>query len=84
VPHQIVDYTNGREHSFFADDLEHVTHIDFSFPYSEPLRQQLIAALAAEGCEYSDQGVYACTQGRVWKPWLRSCVWSVMAATSSA
>jgi 5'-methylthioinosine phosphorylase len=63
VPHQIVDYTSGREHSFFADDLEHVTHIDFSFPYSEPLRQQLIAAVAAEGCDYSDQGVYACTQG---------------------
>ncbi len=27
------------------------------------MRQQLIAAVAAEGCEYSDQGVYACTQG---------------------
>ncbi len=32
VPHQIVDYTSGREHTYFADDLEHVTHIDFSFP----------------------------------------------------
>ena len=59
----LVDYTSGREHTYFADDLEHVTHIDFSFPYSEPLRARLIAALAAEGCAHSDLGVYACTQG---------------------
>ncbi|WP_162094724.1 S-methyl-5'-thioinosine phosphorylase [Pseudomonas chlororaphis] len=63
VPHQLIDYTSGREHTYFADDLEQVTHIDFSYPYSESLRQQLIAALEAEGCEFSSQGVYACTQG---------------------
>jgi 5'-methylthioinosine phosphorylase len=63
VPHQLIDYTSGREHTYFADDLEQVTHIDFSYPYSEPLRQQLIAALAAEGVAYSSHGVYACTQG---------------------
>ena len=63
VPHQLIDYTSGREHTYFADDLEQVTHIDFSSPYSETLRQQLIAALAAEGVDHSSQGVYACTQG---------------------
>lgn len=63
VPHQLVDYTSGREHTFFADDLEQVTHIDFSYPYNEPLRQQLISALAAQGEAYSDFGVYGCTQG---------------------
>ncbi|MGY2259159.1 S-methyl-5'-thioinosine phosphorylase [Pseudomonas sp. SDO55104_S430] len=63
VPHQLIDYTYGRQHTYFADDLEQVTHIDFSYPYSEPLRQRLIAALAAEGVDYSAQGVYACTQG---------------------
>ena len=63
VPHQLIDYTSGREHTYFADDLEQVTHIDFSYPYSEPLRQQLIAALAVEGVGFSSQGVYACTQG---------------------
>ena len=63
VPHDLVDYTSGRDHTFFADDLEHVTHIDFSFPYSAPLRARLIAALVAEGCAHSDFGVYACTQG---------------------
>lgn len=63
VPHQLIDYTSGREHTFFADDLEQVTHIDFSYPYSESLRQNLIAALAAEGVAHSAHGVYACTQG---------------------
>ncbi|MDB6443296.1 S-methyl-5'-thioinosine phosphorylase [Pseudomonas sp. 21TX0197] len=63
VPHQLIDYTSGRQHTYFADDLEAVTHIDFSYPYSELLRQRLIAALAAEGCDYSDRGVHGCTQG---------------------
>src|ERR1700712_1676798 len=63
VPHDLVDYTSGRDHTFFADDLEQVTHIDFSYPYSAPLRARLIDALAAEGCAFSDFGVYACTQG---------------------
>jgi 5'-methylthioinosine phosphorylase len=63
VPHQLIDYTSGREHTYFADDLEQVTHIDFSYPYTESLRGQLIAALAAEGVAYSSHGVYACTQG---------------------
>ena len=63
VPHDLVDYTSGRDHTFFADDLEHVTHIDFSYPYSAPLRARLIAVLVAEGCPHSDFGVYACTQG---------------------
>ncbi|MBB3101744.1 S-methyl-5'-thioinosine phosphorylase [Azomonas macrocytogenes] len=63
VPHQLIDYTYGREHTFFAGDLEHVTHIDFSYPYDEALRKYLIAALAAEGYDFSGHGVYGCTQG---------------------
>ncbi|WP_349573034.1 S-methyl-5'-thioinosine phosphorylase [Azotobacter salinestris] len=63
VPHQIIDYTFGRGHTYFEDDLDTVTHVDFSHPYDEPLRQQLVAALAAEGCAFSGHGVYGCTQG---------------------
>lgn len=64
VPHQVIDYTYGRAHTFFeGEGLEHVTHIDFSYPYDEALRQRLIAALQAEGCAFSSQGVYGCTQG---------------------
>lgn len=63
VPEQIIDYTSGRQHTYFADDLEQVTHIDFSYPYTETLRQRLITALRAENCAHSDFGVYGCTQG---------------------
>lgn len=63
VPHQVVDYTYGRAHTYFEGELEHVTHIDFSYPYDEPLRRRLLGALAAEGLAFSDHGVYACTQG---------------------
>lgn len=63
VPHQLIDYTYGREHTFFEGELEHVTHVDFSYPYDERLRQHLITALAAEGVAFSDHGVYGCTQG---------------------
>lgn len=61
VPHQIIDYTWGREHTFFAEGLEAVTHIDFTHPYDEDLRQGLIAA--AKGRNVWPQGVYGCTQG---------------------
>lgn len=63
VPHQIVDYTWGREHTYFAGDIDHVTHIDFSHPYDEPLRQKLIAVLQTLGYPHSSHGVYAATQG---------------------
>ena len=63
VAHQIIDYTHGREHTFFEGDIEHVTHVDFSYPYDEALRQRLIAALMAAGYPFSSHGVYGCTQG---------------------
>ena len=63
VPHQIIDYSYGRAHSYFEGELEHVTHIDFSHPYDAGLRRKLAVALAAERCEFSTHGVYGCTQG---------------------
>ena len=65
VPHQLIDYTSGREHTYFAGDIEHVTHIDFSHPYDEPLRQRLIEALRALGLAHSSHGVYACPGPRL-------------------
>lgn len=63
VPHQIIDYTYGREHTYFEGDIEHVTHVDFSYPYDETLRQRLVAGLAANGYLFSSHSVYGCTQG---------------------
>ncbi|MDP2139248.1 MAG: S-methyl-5'-thioinosine phosphorylase [Gammaproteobacteria bacterium] len=61
VPEQIIDYTWGREHTFFADGLDTVTHIDFTHPYDETLRQLLIHS--AGDLRLWPEGVYACTQG---------------------
>lgn len=63
IPNQIIDYTYGREHTYFADDLDAVTHIDFSFPYNRTLREQLIQSATDEHLSISHSGVYGCTQG---------------------
>ncbi|MDG9923995.1 MULTISPECIES: S-methyl-5'-thioinosine phosphorylase [unclassified Pseudomonas] len=63
VAHQIIDYTWGRAHTFFEGEIDHVTHIDFSYPYDEELRGRLIAALQECGYPHSSHGVYGATQG---------------------
>jgi 5'-methylthioinosine phosphorylase len=63
LPHQIIDYTSGREHTFYEGELEHVTHVDFSHPYDAGLRGKLAQALSAERCGFSSHGLYGCTQG---------------------
>lgn len=63
VPHQIIDYTWGRNHTFFEGVLPHVTHIDFSEPYDATLRARLIDALVVAGVAFSSHGVYGATQG---------------------
>ena len=63
VPHQIIDYTHSRINTFFEEGLTHVTHIDFTEPYCESLRQQLIATGTKCGLEVIGEGTYAATQG---------------------
>jgi 5'-deoxy-5'-methylthioadenosine phosphorylase len=63
VPDQIIDYTYGRDHTFFETDLTQVTHIDFSQPYCEELRERLRAAGSASGVDVVPDGTYAATQG---------------------
>ncbi len=63
IPNQIIDYSYGRQHTFFEEDLEEVTHIDFSFPYSESLRNKLINLAQNLQIDVYSEGVYGCTQG---------------------
>lgn len=63
LPNQIIDYTYGRNQTFFDDELSPVTHIDFTVPYTETLRQQLMAAAKNAGISLVEQGTYGCTQG---------------------
>jgi 5'-methylthioadenosine phosphorylase len=63
VPDQIIDYTYGRDFTFFDGKDRPVTHIDFTQPYNEKLRQRILVAakLANEVCV--DGGVHAVMQG---------------------
>lgn len=63
VPDQLIDYTWGREHTLFEADLSSVTHIDFTEPYCQDLRQDLLDAGKRAGVTLADGGTYGATQG---------------------
>ncbi|MFM9968939.1 MAG: S-methyl-5'-thioinosine phosphorylase [Burkholderiales bacterium] len=62
IPHQIIDYTWGREQSFFVAG-EPVTHVDFTEPYSANVRSALIASASLCAEPTINKAVYAVTQG---------------------
>lgn len=62
-PDQIIDYTYGRMHTYFGIEQKSVTHIDFTFPYCEELRNVLVKAAQAAGLSAAESGTYAATQG---------------------
>lgn len=63
VPDQIIDYTAAREHTFFDGIGAPVNHIDFTYPFSEALRQRLIGAAASESLPVEERGTYGATEG---------------------
>jgi 5'-methylthioadenosine phosphorylase/5'-methylthioinosine phosphorylase len=63
APDQIVDYTYGRAQTFHEGDESGVVHIDFTRPYCEALRRDLLSAARAAGVAVVDGGTYAVTQG---------------------
>lgn len=63
IPDQIIDYSYGREHTFFSDDSGQLTHIDFTQPYSRLLRERLLKAANQANIDVIGSGTYGCTQG---------------------
>lgn len=63
VPDQIIDHTWGRAHTIFDGADGVVEHIEFTEPFSDPLRALLLDAAAAADIDCHDGGVYAATQG---------------------
>lgn len=63
VPDQIIDYTWGREITYFDQRVAPVVHVDFSWPFSASLRLRLLAALEKVGAHAIDGGCYGATQG---------------------
>lgn len=60
---QMLDYTWGRESTFFAGAELPVTHIDFTLPYDPALRARVLEVSRADGHALIDGGCYACMQG---------------------
>lgn len=63
VPNQILDYTHGRDDTFFEGLDAPAVHIDFTWPYDETLRQVILSAGKRVDVDIFDFGVYATTQG---------------------
>lgn len=63
LPDQIIDYTYGRAHTYFGDCQRPVTHVDFTYPYCEELRQLLLDAASRAKLPVVPRGTYAATQG---------------------
>jgi 5'-methylthioadenosine phosphorylase len=63
LPHQLIDYTSGREATFFDGGDRTVVHIDFTHPYDARLRESCLAAAASAGIAVSDGGVYGAVNG---------------------
>jgi len=63
VPDQIIDYTWSRATSFFEEGLNRVTHIDFTYPYANDLRQKLIKSCETLALDLASKATYAATQG---------------------
>jgi 5'-methylthioadenosine phosphorylase len=63
VPNQLIDYTSGREHTFFDGGDQQVVHVDFTQPYSSRFRAQLLVAAKAANLAIGDGGVYGAVSG---------------------
>lgn len=63
LPEQIIDYTWGRETTFFDGKDGVVKQVDFTHPFDYTLRKQLVLAAEAIGETVKVGGVYAAIQG---------------------
>lgn len=62
-PDQIIDYTYSRQQTFFEEDLDCVTHVDFTYPYDSYLKSKLVQAATNAGLKFANGGIYGTTQG---------------------
>ena len=63
VPDDVIDYTWGREHTYFDGVRAPLQHVDLSEPYAPALRRALLAAARKASVRLVDGGVMGVTQG---------------------
>lgn len=60
IPDDFIDFTSGRESTFFDETVEHV---DICNPYCTRLREIILSNQDEIDCDLIDGGVYVCTNG---------------------
>ena len=63
IPDQLIDYTWGREHTYFDGEGEPVRHAEFDPPFTAGVREALLAAGATAGLDVLGRATYGVTQG---------------------
>jgi purine nucleoside phosphorylase len=63
LPDQVIDYTSGRDHSFFDGTHQPLQHVEFDPPFSEGLRDRLAQAAQIAGVDALMSATYGVTQG---------------------
>lgn len=63
LPTNLIDYTYGRESSFFDGDYLPLKHIDFSQPFCKKMQNKLQEVARENAIELKPTGAYAVTQG---------------------
>lgn len=63
VVDQFLDFTKGRDHTFFDGGENGVVHTDVTEPYCPELRAALSRCGRELGLDMHDRGVYVCTEG---------------------
>jgi len=63
LPDQLIDYTSGRDVTYYHGAESSVMHVDFSWPYSREIRAKLIRAAREIDINVMVDGTYGCTNG---------------------
>ena len=63
LPDDLIDYTYGRESTFFEGQDKEVVHTEFDSPYSTSLRQALLDHAASRNTMILANSIYGCLQG---------------------
>lgn len=63
LPEQLIDYTWGRISTICEEPGSEVVHVDFGYPYTQSLRERVMAAAGRQGIDLVAGGCYGATQG---------------------
>jgi 5'-methylthioinosine phosphorylase len=63
APDQLIDYSWGREHTYFDSPDVPLVHVDFTRPYAGPLRDMLLKSAASQSIDIVDGGCIGVFQG---------------------